>query len=256
MRNYSATPKPDMNPKPFLPTLRLPLALVAAATLVSSLSGCIPLVLGGAAVAGTGLVVTDRRTAGTQLEDESIEQRAASAVRTNFGDRVHVNITSYNRQLLLTGEAPTAQDKERVEQYVARVENVRGVVNALDVMPSSGLSQRSQDTLITTKVKASFVDAKDIYSNAFKVTTERGVVYLMGRVSQREADRTAEIARGVSGVTRVVRVYELISEQELAEIGRQQPPAAGTPAAAPPPAAAPAPAPAAPQGGAVVTPVR
>ena len=240
-----------------LSSARLSLAFVAAAVLLSAMSGCVPLVVGGAAMAGTGLVVTDRRTAGTQLEDESIEQRAANAVRTNFGDRAHVNITSYNRQVLLTGEAPTAQDKERIEQYVTRVENVRGVVNALDVMPNSGFSQRSQDTLITGKVKASFVDAKDIYSNAFKVTTERGVVYLMGRVSKREADRTAEIARGVAGVLKVVRVYELVSEQELADIGRQQAPAAGTtttaPAPAPTPAATPAPGE---SGGAVVTPIR
>ena len=240
-----------------LSSARLSLAFVAAAVLLSAMSGCVPLVVGGAAMAGTGLVVTDRRTAGTQLEDESIEQRAANAVRTNFGDRAHVNITSYNRQVLLTGEAPTAQDKERIEQYVTRVENVRGVVNALDVMPNSGFSQRSQDTLITGKVKASFVDAKDIYSNAFKVTTERGVVYLMGRVSKREADRTAEIARGVAGVLKVVRVYELVSEQELADIGRQQAPAAGTtttaPAPAPTPVATPAPGE---SGGAVVTPIR
>lgn len=238
-------------------SVRLPLALAAAAVLASAMSGCVPLVVGGAAMAGTGLVVTDRRTAGTQLEDESIEQRAANAVRTNFGERAHVNITSYNRQVLLTGEAPTAQDKASIEQYVARVENVRGVVNALDVMPNSGFSQRSQDTLTTGKVKASFVDAKDIYSNAFKVTTERGVVYLMGRVSKREADRTAEIARGVSGVVKVVRVYEMVSEQELAEIGRQQAPAAGTPTTAPAPAAAPVAAPAPVEsGGAVVTPIR
>jgi len=235
--------------------LPLPLALIAAAMLASAMSGCVPLVVGGAAMAGTGLVVTDRRTAGTQLEDESIEQRAANAVRTNFGERAHVNITSYNRQVLLTGEAPTAQDKANIEQYVARVENVRGVVNALDVMPNTGFSQRSQDTLTTGKVKASFVDAKDIYSNAFKVTTERGVVYLMGRVSKREADRTAEIARGVAGVVKVVRVYELVSEQELADIGRQQAPAAGTAATAPAPVAAPAPAPVE-SGGAVVTPIR
>lgn len=238
-----------------LSSARLPLALVAAAVLLSAMSGCVPLVVGGAAMAGTGLVVTDRRTAGTQLEDESIEQRAANAVRTNFGDRAHVNITSYNRQVLLTGEAPTAQDKERIEQYVTRVENVRGVVNALDVMPNSGFSQRSQDTLTTGKVKASFVDAKDIYSNAFKVTTERGVVYLMGRVSKREADRTAEIARGVPGVLKVVRVYELVSEQELADIGRQQAPAAGTTTTSPAPAPAATPAPVE-SGGAVVTPIR
>lgn len=235
--------------------LRLPAAVLAAATLLAGLSGCVPLVVGGA-MAGTSAVVIDRRTAGTQLEDESIEQRAASAVRTNFADRVHVNVTSFNRQLLLTGEVPTAQDKERVEQYVARVENVRNVVNALDVMPASGLTDRSRDTFITTKVKASFVDAKDLVSSAFKVVTERGVVYLMGRVSKREADRSAEIARGVSGVVKVVRIYELISEQELADIGRQQPPASGTSNAAPAAAPAPAPAAAPADSGAVVTPVR
>ena len=236
--------------------LRLSLSLLAIATLAGAMSGCVPLVIGGAAVAGTGVVVTDRRTAGTQLEDESIEQRASSAVRSNFGDKVHTNITSYNRQVLLTGEAPTAQDKERIEQYVARVENVRGVVNAIDVMPNSGFSQRSQDTLITGKVKASFVDAKDVYSNAFKVTTERGVVYLMGRVSRREADRTAEIARGVSGVEKVVRVYELVSEQELAEMGRQQPPAPSTSAGSNTPPPAPATTSVEPTDGAVVSPVR
>jgi osmotically-inducible protein OsmY len=220
--------------------LRTACAIAAAGVVALALPGCIPLVLGGAAVAGTGLVVTDRRTAGTQLDDERIEQRASSTIKTYFGDRVHVNVTSYNRQVLLTGEAPTAEDRKRIEEYVARVENVRSVINEIGVMPNSTYSQRANDTLITGKVKASFVDAKDIYVNAFKVVTERGVVYLMGRVSQREATRTAEIARGVSGVVKVVRVYELVSEKELAELGQQQPPAAPLPA--PAPAYAPAPA--------------
>lgn len=240
--------------------LRTACVIAAASVTLLALPGCIPLVLGGAAVAGTGLVVTDRRTAGTQLEDESIEQRSGNAIRTNFGDRVHVNITSYNRQVLLTGEAPTAEDKKKIEEYVARVENVRAVINEIGVMPNSTFTQRSNDTLITGKVKASFVDAKDIYANAFKVVTERDVVYLMGRVSQREATRTAEIARGVSGVVKVVRVYELVTDAELARIGQQQPPAA--PLAAPAPATAPA-SPPTPQppvgesyGGAVATPVR
>jgi osmotically-inducible protein OsmY len=233
------------------------LLALAAATLAATLSGCVPFVIGAAAVGGAGLVATDRRTTGTQIEDESIERRAGSAISSNFGDRVHVNVNSYNRQVLLTGEAPTQQDKERIEQYVARVENVRGVVNDIGIMPPTGFRERSSDTFITSKVRASFVDAKDIYANAFLVTTERGVVYLMGRVTQREATRTAEIARGVSGVLKVVRVYELISEDELANVGRQQPPAPSLPAGGAAPAA-PAPALAAPAqpAGVVVTPIR
>lgn len=196
------------------PAARLACAVLAAGALAGALSGCFPLALGGAAV--TGLAVADRRTTGTQVEDESIELRARNAINTNFGDRVSVGVTSYNRQVLLTGQAPTQQDKERVEQFVARVENVRAVVNDISVMPAVTFSQRSNDAFITSKVKASLVDAKDISATAIKVVTERGVVYLMGRVTAREAKRSAEIARGVSGVVKVVRVFEVISEEELA----------------------------------------
>ena len=187
--------------------------LLAAAALAGGLSACVPLVMGGAAV-GT-LVAVDRRTSGTQLEDEGIEFRAANRLHGLYGDRAHVNVTSWNRQVLLTGEVPTQEDRQKAEQTLREVENVRSIVNDLEVAPPSSLSQRSNDTLITGKVKASFVDAKDLVSAAFKVVTERGVVYLMGRVTQREATRATEIARGVSGVTKVVRVFEIISEEEL-----------------------------------------
>ncbi|KAB2897998.1 MAG: BON domain-containing protein [Burkholderiaceae bacterium] len=187
--------------------------LLAAAALAGGLSACVPLVVGGAAV-GT-MVAVDRRTSGTQLEDESIEMRAANRVYEMLGDRAHVNVTSWNRQVLLTGEVPTAEDRQKVEQAVLGVENVRSIVNELVVAPNSSVSQRSNDVLITGKVKASFVDAKDIMSSAFKVVTERGVVYLMGRVTQREATRATEITRGVSGVAKVVRVFEIISEDEM-----------------------------------------
>ena len=187
--------------------------LLAAAALAGGLSACVPLVMGGAAV-GT-LVAVDRRTSGTQLEDEGIEFRAANRLHGLYGDRAHVNVTSWNRQVLLTGEVPTQEDRQKAEQTLREVENVRSVVNDLVVAPPSSLSQRSNDTLITGKVKASFVDAKDLVSAAFKVVTERGVVYLMGRVTQREATRATEIVRGVSGVTKVVRVFEIISEEEL-----------------------------------------
>jgi osmotically-inducible protein OsmY len=187
--------------------------IVAVASLAGALSACAPLMLGGALVGG--MMASDRRTSGSQVEDEGIELRASSRIRDNLGERVHVNVTSYNRQVLLTGEVPSAQDKQLVEQVVARVDNVRSIVNELDVLGNSSLSQRASDTLVTGKVKASLLDAKDLFANAFKVVTERGTVYLMGRVTQREATRVTDIARGTGGVQRVVRVMEIISEDEL-----------------------------------------
>jgi osmotically-inducible protein OsmY len=187
------------------------------AGLLASLVGCaplVPLVVGGVFVKGT-LVATDRRTSGAQLEDEGIELRANARLKDAFDDKVHINISSYNRQVLLTGEVPAAQDKQRAEQIVAKVENVRSIVNELAVLGNSTLPQRSSDSLVTGKVKAGLVDAKDLYANAFKVVTERGTTYLMGRVTQREAERATEVARTVVGVQRLVRVFEIISEEEL-----------------------------------------
>lgn len=189
---------------------------LAAAALVAGLSACAPLIVGGAVMGS--MMAVDRRTAGTQIEDEGIELRASNRIRETLGDRAHVNVTSYNRQALLTGEVASAQDREAVERIVTGVENVRSVVNDLGVMPSTSLGQRSNDTVITGKVRASFVDAADISANSFKVVTERNAVYLMGRVTQREATRATEIARGVSGVSKVVRVFEVVSEEELRRI--------------------------------------
>jgi osmotically-inducible protein OsmY len=183
-----------------------------------SLSACAPLIVGGAVV--TGVMATDRRTTGTQVEDESIELKVGSAVRKEMGERIHLNVTSFNRQVLLSGEVRTAADKERAEKLAQSQENVNAVVNDLAVMPVSSLTQRSKDTVITGKVKAAFVDAKDLQVNAFKVVTERGIVYLMGRVTSREAKRATDIARTISGVTKVVRVFEEISEQELQRLSR------------------------------------
>jgi osmotically-inducible protein OsmY len=195
---------------------RLALSIGAAALLSGALTACVPLIVGGAAVAGGSLLATDRRTSGAQLEDEGIELRALSRIRSNVGDRVHVNLTSYNRQVLLTGEVPSAQDKQLVEQIVSRVENVNSVVNELAVMGNSSLRERSSDVLITGNVKARLLDARDLQSNVFKVVTERGTTYLMGRVTQREADRATAVVRATTGVQKVVRIFEIISEGELA----------------------------------------
>ena len=241
----------------------LPLVSIAAALLAGALAGCAPLIVGGAAV-GTAMMVTDRRTSGVQIDDETIELRAVARMNEAFGDRAHVNVSSYNRQVLLTGEAPTDAMRQQAEQVVSRVDNVRSVVNEIAVMAPTTLTQRSNDTYITGKVRASFVDASDLQSNAFRVVTERGNVYLMGRVSQREAERATSIARQIAGVQRVVRIFEVLTPEELRAAGIT--PAGGTApvsSAAPTSAAPVAPAPAAaaaPQppatGGAVSTPVR
>ena len=195
-------------------------AITLSACLGGALTACAPIIVGGAVV-GT-MMATDRRTSGAQVEDEGIELKGASRIGDKLGDRGHVNITSYNRQVLLTGEVPSAQDSQSVEQLVSKVENVRSVVNELAVMENSTLSQRTSDAVITTKIKAGMIDTQDLLASAFKVVTERGVTYLMGHVTQREANRATELVRGVDGVKKVVRMMEIISEEELQRALPQQ----------------------------------
>lgn len=206
-----------MKMKSIQPRLRAAAALVG---LAASLSACAPVLVGGAFIGGA-MVVTDRRTSGTQLEDEGIELRAQSRLRAQLGESGHINVTSYNRQVLLTGEVPSAQDKEAAAQTVAKVENVRTVVNELGVMANTSLGDRSGDALITGRAKAALVDARDLQANAFKLLTERSVVYMLGRVTEREARRATEIVRTTQGVHRVVRLLEYITEDELKQL---QPP--------------------------------
>ena len=194
------------------------LAALAAAALIgaSLLNGCAVLV--GGAMVGGALSYNDRRTSGTQLEDEAIELKAVSRVNAALGERGHVNITSYNRSVLITGEVPAETDRLLVEQTITRVDNVRATTNELMVGFSSSIGNRSNDTILTSKVKAAFIDTKDLQSNAIKVVTERSVVYLMGQVTEREASRAAEVARSVGGVAKVVRVFEVITEAELGKL--------------------------------------
>lgn len=191
--------------------------LACAAALGSTLTACAPLVVGAAVGSGV-LVATDRRTSGAQLEDQGIEMRAASRLREQFGDRARVIVTSYNRRVLLTGEVPSEADRATANRLVAGVENVREIVDELGVQSSPSFTARSSDSLVTARVKAALLDARDLSANAFKVVTERGTTYLMGRVTAREADRATDVTRSISGVQRVVRVFELISEEELARI--------------------------------------
>lgn len=185
----------------------------AVLVLATCMTACAPFLVAG--VAGSALVATDRRTSGTQLEDETIELRASAKVRDTFGEKVHVNVTSYNRQVLLTGEVPSEQERQAVSAIVEKVENVKSVANELSAMPNASLGSRSNDLVVTGKIKATLIDSRDLFANAFKVVTERNTVYLMGRVTQREADSATALIRNVSGVNKVVRMFEIISEEEL-----------------------------------------
>jgi len=193
------------------------LTLLAVAAAGGGLGACAPLLVGGAVV-GTGMMAGDRRTSGAQVEDQAIELKAGGRVQAAIGERGHVNVTSYNRMVLITGEVPTEADRQAVEQALARIENVRSVVNELAVMPVTSVSARSNDAYLTGQVKAAFINDQGLQVNAIKVVTERSVVYLMGRVTEREATLAAERARSVSGVTKVVRVFEVITEAELSNI--------------------------------------
>lgn len=186
--------------------------------LVASLAGCVEMAV-GTAVLGT-LAATDRRTFGAQTEDKAIVFKGETRIPNVVGNAGHVNVTAFNRKVLLTGEVRDEQMKAAVEREVAAIEGVQSVVNDLAVMPPSSFTSRSNDTLITGKVKASFVDAKDLYANAIKVVTERGEVYMMGRVTEREGQRAADLVRTISGVTKVVKVFEYISEDDLRQLTR------------------------------------
>lgn len=195
--------------------LRRPLALFALCGMTAiSLQGCIEMAV-GTAVVGT-IAATDRRTFGAQTEDKAIALKGETRV-ANMGAG-HVNVNSFNRKVLLTGEVPDDATRAAVEREIADIAGVQSIVNDLVVAPPTSFSSRSNDTLLTGKVKASLIDAQDISANSFKVVTERAVVYLMGRVTQREGNRAAEIARGVAGVQKVVKVFEYISEDDVRQM--------------------------------------
>lgn len=197
--------------------IKRPLAtIVLCAAMVASLQGCIEMAV-GTAVVGT-LAATDRRTFGAQTEDKAIIVKGETRLPRVVGDEGHVNVTSFNRKVLLTGEVKDEAMKQAVEREVSAIEGVQSIVNELDIGFVSSLATRSNDSLITGKVKASFLDTKDLYSNAIKVVTEHGVVYLMGRVTQREGQLAAEVARGVGGVHKVVKIFEYITDDELRQL--------------------------------------
>jgi osmotically-inducible protein OsmY len=191
-------------------------AVLLCGAVVTGLQGCFTMAV-GSAVMGT-LAATDRRTFGAQTEDKGIVVKAETRIPNLVGDAGHVNVSSFNRKVLVTGEVRDEAMKAAVEREVSAIEGVQSVVNDLAVMGTSSFTSRSNDTLITGKVKASFVDTQDLYANSIKVVTERGTVYLMGRVTPREGTLAASVASSVNGVQRVVKVFEYISEDELKQL--------------------------------------
>ena len=187
--------------------------------LLSSLSGCVALAVGG--VAGAVAANADRRTLGTQADDKSISVKADLRLPKITGPDVHINVNSFNRQVLLTGEVKDEAMKATVEREVKAIPGVISVANELTIAGPATYTARAGDSLITTKVKASLVDMKTISATSFKVVTERGVVYLMGRVTQREGQVAADVARGVAGVTKVVKIFEYITEEEMRVLSPQ-----------------------------------
>lgn len=184
---------------------------LAIGTLTAA-QGCIPVIVGGTGAAVA--MATDRRSSGTYVEDEGIEWKASNRINERLGDKVHVNVTSFNRKLLLTGEAFNEASREEAGRIAAAVENVKEVVNDLRIAPTSTLSARGNDSYISSKVKARFVDQKDFRIQQVKVTTEAGTVFLMGLVTEKEGNAATEVARTTNGVQKVVRVFEYISEEE------------------------------------------
>lgn len=202
--------------KRFPSTGRLAASILGVAALAATVSACAPLMVGGAL---TGAVVaTDRRSSGAQLDDQGIELRAASHLREQMGSRARISVTSYNRRVLLTGEVANERDKALASETVSKTDNVASVFNELEITNSPTFREKAEDTLLTGRVKAGLVDAKNLSTNSFKVVSERGSVFLMGRVTQREADQATEVARTTKGAQRVVRLFEIISEEELARM--------------------------------------
>lgn len=188
---------------------------LSSAIAISQLSACAPLVISGAAVASK--VVIDRRTAGIQVEDEAIELRSESGLKKILPKNSHVKVSSYNRMVLLTGEVNSDNDRTLAERFVKSQDNVKTVINDLVIAPETTLTQRAKDQLISAEIKTRLIASKDIHASAVHIVTQNGVVYLMGRLTNSEADRVSNLASTsqISGIQKVVKVFEIISEEDL-----------------------------------------
>ena len=195
------------------------LCLTLVAGIVPALQGCFPVVAAGAATGA--MMAADRRSSGAYVEDEGLEWKVGNRIKERFCEAAHVNVTAFNRVVLLTGEISDEAGRSALDQIAAGVPNVRGVTNEVQVAGASSLTSRGNDAVVTSKVKARFVDDNGFSANHVKVVTEAGTVFLMGLVTREEADQATEIARTTSGVRKVVRVFEYITAEEARSLQLQ-----------------------------------
>lgn len=196
-----------------MPTLLKKGFLAPLLALTTLLSGCGVMLVGGAAT--TAMVAADRRTAGEQVEDQAIEMKIGAEMRRLFGDRARVISVSYAGRVLLVGDVPNAQDKAQAETAAAGVENVKEVINRIRIGDITPLSVRTNDTWISTKVRTALIEAKEVPARTIVVTTERGIVYLQGKVTETEGVLAAKVASNVSGVNEVVKLFTIVSRESL-----------------------------------------
>lgn len=208
--------------------VRATLLAASAATLAVSLQGCV-LALAGAA-GGGALIATDRRTIGTQTEDREIQIKAFSQIANELGDSTHVNVTVFNRRVLLTGEVPDAAKRQRAEEITRGINNVNVIVNEIAVQSKSELSSRANDSYLLGRVKTALIAEKGISANDFKVVVERGNIYLMGLVTVDEGSRGTDVASRVPGVMQVVKVFEYIQPEAAKALQASGAAVAGAPA--------------------------
>ena len=207
---------------------KLSLATLALLLALPALHGCVEAALLGTAAASGVMSAHDRRSTGTQTDDETMEWKANNHVPAQYKDKAHANFTAFNRRLLITGEAPSEEAKSAIESEVRKIEGVKDVYNELGIGPATPLSSRSNDSFITSKVKARLVDSNQISANHIKVLTERGIVYLMGIVNERESRLAVTIASRTDGVRKVVSLFEVRSDAEIKRL--DTPPGAARPA--------------------------
>ena len=214
--------------------IKLSLSALALITALPLFQGCVPVVIGAGAAAGV-MSAHDRRSTGVQTDDETMEWKAAARIPEQFKASSHLNFTAFNARLLISGETNSAEAKAAIGEAVEKLDNVKQVYNEVAVAPVSPLGNRSNDSYITSKLKARLVDSNQLSANHIKVVTENTVAYLMGIVTEREAKVAVQIARTTDGVRKVVNIMEVVPDAEIKRIDSSAPGGSKTP----PPASAP-----------------
>jgi osmotically-inducible protein OsmY len=213
----------NMNASALFSSKRLGMVCITAALLLPTLNACAPLIFAGVA-GGTAIIAADRRHPGTQAADEGTQLEAEAALNQTFGDSVHIRVSVFNRRLVLTGEVPNTATSKRAEQIVRKLGGAKEIFNELEIASPNGLSTRSRDALITTQIKSQFLAENNVPSSSIRIVTERGVVYLLGLVTNSEAKAAIQIVQNTSSVVKVIALFEIITEAERVRLDAPNPP--------------------------------